>query len=126
MLLPTSKLDPTAKFSVRLSCIENVIDSIGDELFVAQETEKAVSGNKDNYITEALNSDITSFQSKQEDLKRKVPFRPQLSQYENLYGDIHHFSQTLAKRDKVLTLMNDLISKGEDFIFGQESLWQVD
>jgi len=127
-LLPRNRIDPTAKYSVRMKGLESMAGKTEDELEVCKRAEELFTGNHKNQRTDELLRLTNLLREKALQMKEKVRVRPAESQFESLYNELHQFGSTLASKEKLVGLIKGLSqshNKDNYSILSQEALFQV-
>ena len=132
LLLPSSSIDPSLKYSMKLHWIQSILQQIVSEVEIRQQIELLFTGKTENEFLEKLNKQISQLTKKQHETEIKVPVRPSVSQYGEIYAESHRFSTSFAEKIRVFQLIKELFdlplvptsSQDLEMISSQEKLWQ--
>ena len=125
LLSPKHCMDPVNKMRITSDAFASIISTLWNELHVRKKFEQIFTGNEKNAKILALVEDINELSAKQTDIKSKVPYRSPTANYEPLFNDIQHFVRTIAEKNKLLTLIQQLSSHNQmGTAAAQEIMWQ--
>ncbi|KAL6070950.1 Midasin [Balamuthia mandrillaris] len=112
LLLPMQRIDPTAKYAVRLQQLEARCTALDDEVKQRKELEQLFTGKSTNARIEHLLREKQVCLAQMKALKELLVLRPSSSStsFSALYEDLHRFAQMQGKQSVVLDLMNSFLS----------------
>lgn len=137
LLIPFHCIDPTAKYSIKFLCINQILENMKNEILIERQLEKLFTGNDSNFIIEKLLKQLKRLEIEANSLKEKVfsifyynfyfflkiSFRPSPSQFEFLFQNIHQFYLTTIDKEKILEIINFILNE-VDLNYLQESMFQ--
>ena len=129
LLLPSLNVDPTAKYRMKLSLIDQQIFDVACELEALTGIEKRLTGKDKVVKIDNLKNEKEVLQKLRQKLRQKVVQRPKPELFDTLFKELHNFSTTNGSREKIVGLMKEMDDvanpQNRSFVVQQESLWQV-
>ncbi len=129
LLLPSLNVDPTAKYRMKLSLIDQQLFDVDCELEALTGIEKHLTGKEKTLKIDNLHDEKSVMQKLRQKLRQKVVQRPKPELFDSLFKELHSFSTTNGSKDKIGGLMKEMDDlanpQNRAFVVQQESLWQV-
>jgi hypothetical protein len=129
LLLPSLNVDPTAKYRMKMSLIDQQIFDVECELEAVTGIEKHMTGKDKTSKIDILHNEKEVMQKLRQKLRQKVVQRPKPELFDALFKELHSFSTSNGSKDKILGLMKEMDDlanpQNRPFVVQQESLWQV-
>jgi hypothetical protein len=72
LLLPTSSIDPSLKYSMKLHWIQSILEQIVSEVDVRKQIEELFTGKTENAYIHKLQTQLSHLTSKQHETETKV------------------------------------------------------
>lgn len=128
LLVPAHPVDPTAKFAVHKSYLEELVADLNCEIEARQRIEKVFSGKETNDKISKLIQERNKLIQEAKEVADKVTFRTAPTQFEAMYREVSGFCTNFAELDK----LSDMIARmdpdhaKDDWhsVISQESMWQ--
>eukprot|EP00026_Physarum_polycephalum_P000014 Phypoly_transcript_00014.p1 GENE.Phypoly_transcript_00014~~Phypoly_transcript_00014.p1 ORF type:complete len:3744 (+),score=763.97 Phypoly_transcript_00014:755-11233(+) len=128
LLVPVHPVDPTAKYAVHRTYVEEQIAELQSEIEARQRIEQVFTGKATNATILVLVEQLSSLVTEKQALSEKVTFRTAPHQFESLYKEVVDFCSNFTEFAKLAELLEkmDPASKSDDWwsVTSQESMWQ--